>query len=56
MPNATIGNSLEVTIEMLGAGMLAYAEFDPEKEEPEALIWEILSRAFEAIDRDHSQP
>lgn len=41
-------HSYRVTLEMLHAGMSALKDFDPSKEEPEALVWAIISRALMA--------
>jgi hypothetical protein len=55
MPDRTImGNSaeagapevMEVTLDMISAGVAAYAAFDPEKEEPEALVFKIIYSAL----------
>ena len=45
-----------VTLDMLAAGMAAYLEFDPEREEPEALVWAILTRGMEAMNLPAQSP
>jgi hypothetical protein len=42
---ARIGG-VEITLDMLNAGLAAYREFDPEKEEVEALIFDVIYRAL----------
>jgi len=44
----------EVTLDMISAGTNAFMEFDPEKEEVEALIYEILYRAFKIMRRNRA--
>ena len=40
--------SEEITMEMIAAGVEAYWEFDPAVDEPEALVFAILSRGRRA--------
>lgn len=36
---------IEITMEMISVGLAAYRDFDPEVDEPEALVFAILYRA-----------
>ena len=40
---------MRITREMLHAGLEAMREFDPDTEEPHALVFDIIWRALEAI-------
>lgn len=42
----------EVTWDMISAGADAYRSFDPEIDEPEALVFAIIYRAFEIAKRN----
>jgi hypothetical protein len=42
----------EITLDMISAGVDAYLEFEEETEEPEALVFEIIHRAFEIAKRN----
>ena len=45
-PRSTKSNhKFEITLDMIRAGVKLYQEFDPEENEPEALIGEILFTA-----------
>lgn len=46
-------NDASITLEMIDAGMTAFRGFDPNLDEPEALIFAILSRAA-AVSREAS--
>ena len=45
MDRPALSNQLEITMDMVSVGVAAYAEFDPEIDEPEALVFAILYRA-----------
>lgn len=40
---------IEITLEMIEAGLAAYRAFDPEEDEPAALVFAILWRAISII-------
>jgi hypothetical protein len=42
----------EITCDMISAGAEAYRTFDPDVEEPEALVFAIIYRAFEIARRN----
>jgi hypothetical protein len=46
-PGVFEADEVEVTLDMISAGMEAYASFDPEREDPEALVFAIIFRALE---------
>jgi hypothetical protein len=39
----------EITLDMISAGVVAYDAFDPEREDPEALVFSILYRALRVV-------
>jgi hypothetical protein len=43
---------LEVTWDMIVAGVAAYDEYDSESEDPETLVFQIIRRAFDIANRN----
>jgi hypothetical protein len=43
---------IEITVDMISAGVSACKEFSPELEEPEALVFAIIHRALEVARRN----
>jgi hypothetical protein len=40
----------QISLAMLAAGLAAFREWNPDEEEPSALVWAILSRGLSARD------
>ncbi len=43
---------IEITLDMISAGVNAYKEFNPGLEEPETIVFEIIYRAFKIAHRN----
>lgn len=44
-------DEVEVTLDMISAGVAVYHDFDPEKEDPEALVYSIVYDALRIAKR-----